>query len=105
MCSGSAGGFAALLLPLFLVAGPFACSADDGPPKRYPSPKAVFDAYREACARRDWRRCFSLLTREIQDGVVFEVYFGCNIRDSKESRAILKRYGVDDATMTSYLRR
>ncbi|MDR3634848.1 MAG: hypothetical protein P4L84_13675 [Isosphaeraceae bacterium] len=105
MSSDSTAGFVALLLPLLLSAGPWACSADNGPPKRYPSPKAVFDAYREARARRDWRTCFSLMTRELQDDVIFECDFACEVRDDKDTNAILKRFGIDEATLMSDLRR
>lgn len=97
-------GFIALLLPIFLSAG--ACSADDGLPKLYPSPKAVFDAYREACARRDWRACFPLLSREGQDDAVFEAYFSLMMDPQDEqSYAVLKRYGVDETTLTRDLKR
>jgi hypothetical protein len=105
MSGRPAAGLVALLPPLFLMAGPRACSADDGPPKRYPSPKAVFDAYREAGARQDMRAVLPLLTRHMQDDIVFEYYQGCHIGDSKESRAVLKRFGVDWETLTSDLRR
>lgn len=94
----------ALLLPLFLSAGPWACSANDGHTKRYASPKAVFDAYREVHARRDYRMCFSLLSLERQDDAVFEAFFACAMHPQK-TNAILKRYGVDEATLTSDLRR
>ena len=105
MSVGRTANLATWLLPLLLMAGPWACPADDGPPKRHPSPKAVFDAWREARVRRDWRTCFSLLTSEVQDYVVFESYFSCSIKDSKESNAVLKRYGADWETLTNDLRR
>jgi hypothetical protein len=105
MSGGHTAGFVAVLPPLFLMASLWASSADDSPPKRHPSPKAVFDAWREARARRDWRTCFYLLTREVQDYAVFESYFSCAINDSKDTNAILKRFAVDEATLTSDLRR
>ena len=97
--------FVALFLSLFLAAGLRDCSADEATPKRFPSPKAVFDAYREARDRRDWRTCFSLLSREEQDGALFEVVFAFGVRESKEANAILKRHGADEASLMSELKR
>jgi hypothetical protein len=72
---------------------------------RYASPTAVFDAYREAREKRDWRKCFSLLTLEAQNDALFESFFACGMHDSKESRAILKKYGLDDAAVGDALRK
>ena len=72
---------------------------------RYPSPTAVFDAYREAREKRDWCKCFSLLTPEAQNDALFESFFACGMHDSKESRAILKKYGLDDAAVGDALRK
>src|SRR6476619_640482 len=50
-------------------------------PKNYSSPNAVFEAYREACAKGDTRTTFLCLTPELRDEEVFEAYFACNLKD------------------------
>ena len=79
-----------------------ACAADvgdkkeTGNEKRYPSPKAVFEVYREARAKRDYRKCFSCLTPEAQNEAAFESFFGCAMRKWGDVAAIVKKY-VDTA--------
>ena len=60
--------------------------------RRYPSPTAVFDAYREVRGKREWRKVFSVLTLEMQNDSVFETFFGCAEHNSKEEQAIVKKY-------------
>jgi hypothetical protein len=57
---------------------------------RYASPTAVFEAYREARGSRDTRTCFSCLTPVMQDEVVFQTFFECAERNSKEDQALIK---------------
>jgi hypothetical protein len=65
-------------------------------PKNYSSPNAVFDAYREACAKGDTRTTFLCLTPELRDEEVFEAYFACNLKDdSPKVVAVLKKFGVE----------
>jgi hypothetical protein len=64
----------------------------------YPSPTAVFDAYRKARENREWRTCFSFLTPEAQNDAVFEDFFACAEHASKEEHAIVKEY-VDGTTL------
>lgn len=66
----------------------------------FSSPVTVFDAYREARNKRDWRRCFALLTSEALDDAVFEAFFSSAESQSKKARDIVKRY-VDENTMKS----
>ena len=61
MKSGFTRCFVASLVPLFLLAASCASSGGQTDPKRYESPKAVFDAYRQAREKRDYRAIFLLL--------------------------------------------
>ena len=107
MCYAAPAGFVASLVPILLFTASCASSGDDkadtGTQKRYPSPTAVFDAYREARSKRDWRKCFSCLTPEEQNNAVFESFFECAESNSKESRAICKKYGLDEAALNDAL--
>lgn len=85
-----------MFVPLFLLTASCASSGGDTAPIRYQSPTAVFNAYREAGGKRDWRKCFACLTPEAQKETVFEVFFSCTMSSSEESRAIVKKY-VDGA--------
>jgi hypothetical protein len=60
---------------------------DDTKSIHYQSPKAVFDAYREAQEKQEWRKLFSLLTPEAQKDAVFESFFAC-----------MERHGADAIT-------
>jgi hypothetical protein len=44
---------------------------------RYQTPTAVFDAYREARGKRNYRKVFSCLTSESQNDAIFEAFFTC----------------------------
>jgi hypothetical protein len=109
MSSGFTAGFATLLVSILLLAVSCARIEGDetgaGTRTRYSSPKAVFDAFREARGKRDWRKCFSLLTAKAQSDALFESFFACGMHDSKESRAILTKYGLDDATIGDAIRK
>lgn len=45
--------------------------------KRYSSPNAVFDAYRQAYRSGDWRTFYFLFTTKAQRDLVFEANFAC----------------------------
>jgi hypothetical protein len=98
-------GFFAALIPVLLLTVSCASSESDTPPQGYASPAAVFEAYREARIKRDWSKIFFLLTPDAQNDALFEGYFECGIRDSKESNAILSKYGLDDASLKIPLRK
>ena len=54
-------------------------------PNSYPSPAAIFDAYRKARDKRDARAVFSLLTPEAQSDAVFETVFSCMERQGTDA--------------------
>lgn len=97
MSRGFTDGFAASLVPLFLLAASCANSGSDKTPNRYQSPKAVFDANREAQRKREWRKVFSLLTPEMQNDAAFESFFA-SMMHPKETGLIVPQY-VDVATL------
>src|SRR5438093_1087760 len=45
----------------------------------YATPAAVFDAYREATRKREWRNCFDCLTPETQKNMMCELVFQCGL--------------------------
>jgi hypothetical protein len=98
MSSGSTAWFAVSLVPLFLLVASCENSGCDKTPTRYQSPKAVFDAYREAQGKREWRKVFSLLTPEMQNDAAFESFFACMEQGSKEMGPIVPQY-VEVATL------
>jgi hypothetical protein len=108
MSNGSTVRFVAVLVPTLLVSASLARGGDDkratGTQKRYPSPKAVFDAYREADGRRDWRQCFSLMTEDWQSDRLFECVFTLSESAGKESLQVLKKYRLDEATFDADLK-
>jgi hypothetical protein len=67
----------------------------------YSSPTAVFDAFRKARSKQNWGRCFSFLSPAAQNHVVFETFFALATKDSSESRAILREYGLDEGSLTA----
>jgi hypothetical protein len=99
MCGRSTAGFVAAVVPLFVLTVSCPVSADDKAPKRYSSPTAVFDAFREARDKRDWRKVFPLLTPEAQSYAVFESFFECTELGSKRTGDAVPKY-VDLATLT-----
>jgi hypothetical protein len=76
-----------------------------GTQKRYASPKAVFDAYREAREKHDKRKLFSLLTPNAQNYAVFESFFACTEQGSKEMGSIVPTYVDLPATVDDYEKR
>jgi hypothetical protein len=92
--------FAMLIVPLFLLTASCESSGDDKTQVRYPSAKAVFDAYREAREKREWGKLFSLLTPQAQKDAVFEDFFSCTMSNSGEAAAIIRKY-VDGAEANS----
>ncbi len=93
--------FTAMLAPvlMFAVSGTSSGKdkADSKTAKRYESPKAVFEAYREAYNHRDDSKYFSLLTPETQNGAVFEAFFECAMV-GRETVPITSKY-VDEAAI------
>jgi len=98
MRGGLKAGFVALLVPVLLLTVSCASSEDDKAPNRYPSPKAVFDAFREARTKEQMGKIFFLVTPEVQDGMVFESFFECAALHSEEASAVAAKY-VDLATL------
>ncbi len=70
-------GCAASLSLLFLSTVSCAGSGGNAPRRRYPSPDAVFDAYRQANKTGDWQSFYFLFTPQVQRDMVFEAYFAC----------------------------
>ena len=54
----------------------------------YPTPKAVFDANREASRKQDYRTFFACLTSEAQRVCLFETFFASGTAPSEKSAAI-----------------
>jgi hypothetical protein len=75
--------------------------ADDetasGGTKVFATPQEVFEAFREAGTKHDWRTVFLCLTPERRDDHVFETWFQCqeNI-DNANVAKVLKKYGVEE---------
>jgi hypothetical protein len=84
--------------------------ADEKPARQaqkvYASPREVFDAYREAVDKQDWRTVFLCMTPERREDEVFEAIFSCAMRpDEPEVLAVLKQYGVEEeAVNEEYLK-
>lgn len=113
MSSGFTDWLAVSLVPFFLLATSCASSGSDKTPKRYQSPNAVFNAYREARAKRDARAVFSLLTPQAQNNAVFESVFSCMERqgtdairgrrfEAEEIGRIVEKYFDYPATVDDY---
>jgi hypothetical protein len=92
MCIGPAARVLALLFPLFVLTASTSASAEDKAPAPYPTPNAVFDAYRDARVKREWRKVFSLMTPEAQNNEVFECFFECAERGSKAAQLVVQKY-------------
>ncbi len=93
----------ALLVPLTCLPASPVHADDKGTVQQYCTPTAVFEAYREARSMQQWRKVFSLLTAESQDDLVFESFFACAVHDTKETRAIVKKY-LDEAAFDAALK-
>ncbi len=96
MCFDSIGRSIGLAVPLVLLTIVSARAGDGSSKDSYSSPKTVFNAYREASAKRDRRKLFACYTPRVQDFIVCNSYFVCVERNSKEDIAALNKY-VDEA--------
>ncbi len=105
MCFDPTGRSIALAVSLVVLTIVSALAADDTS-NQYSSPTAVFNAYRQAGAKGDWRKLFSCYTPRVQDGVVCESLFGSAERNSEEDLAILKKYvdlaGINEEYKSKY---
>lgn len=86
------------------------CSADEtlavNRPKTFSSPREVFDVFRQAQEKRDWRTVFYCWTPRARKVCVFEALFACQMNpDDHNVLAVLKEYGVkDDAIEAEYFK-
>ncbi len=98
------------LLPAFavvilIIAAARKCPAEDKPtppaPAVYASPQEVFDAFRAATDKQDWRTLYYCWTPEARESqVYYEAYVACQALCPKAtSDAVLKKYRVDDASV------
>ena len=89
-----------LLLMTFLL-GCYEITAEQKEPtmQAYSSPNAVFDAYRQAYQRRDWRTLYFLFTPKVQRDMVFEAYFACGELDDPKLKAVQKTFGCSEAAL------
>ncbi len=97
----------ALLIAVFFVT--VSVSGDEKPKKptstaakRYESPSAVFDAFREADQKNDVRNTFRLLTSQGQVESVYMVCLAVTELASKEREAILSKYVDEGAAERDY---
>ncbi len=98
MYIASHAGAIALSLPIFLFVASSSIAGDGSSKGSYQSPTAVFNAYRQAGAKRDLRKLFSCYTPRVQDGVVFDSFFASAERNSKEDIAIFDKGEKRDIT-------
>ncbi len=96
MSNGITPGFLTLLVPIILFAASGASSENEktgpGAQKRYESPKEVFDAYRKAREKRDYRTIFLLSSPKRQNDAVYEAFFACMEQGSKEMGPLVPKY-------------
>src|SRR4051794_33087195 len=55
----------------------------------FSSPLAVFETFREAHSKGEWRRCFRCLTPDAQRSALFEQFFRCAESGSAEAQQIM----------------
>jgi len=68
----------------------------------YFSPQDVFNAYRLAQSRTDWRTVFCCYTPEMKERRLLEVWQGSNFISHKpEVQAVLKKYGAEPGAIES----
>jgi hypothetical protein len=73
--------------------------ADQVTPVKYSSPKAVFDAYREALGKQEWRTVYFCCTPELQKSAVFEAYFASQDRARTNAiEDVLKKFLIDSTS-------
>lgn len=71
-------------------------------PKVYPSPGAVFEAYREAREKQDYRTVFFCLTPESREPAVFEAWFAANMHlNQPKMLAVLEKFGVEEKVINA----
>jgi hypothetical protein len=78
---------------------------DPGSQTRYESPRAVFDAFRDAGQKHDVREAFRLLTPKAQDEAVYMVSLLFPQLASKDRKAILSEFVDESAAVDDYQRR
>lgn len=88
-------------------AGLAAENSTDIRPKTYSSPRAVFDAYRQAREKQDWRTVYLCWTPHDRNVLISEAFFGCQMHpDDPDVLGVLKKYGVtEDAIEAEYFKR
>jgi hypothetical protein len=64
------------------------------PPKGYPSPEAVFEAYRDALDKKDARRELLCQIPELR-GDAYATFVGCQLCDKPAVAAVQRRFGVE----------
>ena len=69
----------------------------------YATPQDVFDAYRAALNKHDWRELFLCLDAESQSDAVYETFFCCCnlVDDIPKFRTLLSAHGVDEQHVRS----
>lgn len=89
MCSSQAShALPFLLIALTAASGQEAARTRSSATRGYPTPKAVFDAHREASRKQDYRTFFACLTPEAQRVGLFETYFASGTAPLEKSAAI-----------------
>ena len=94
------------LISLLILSGACARQHDSKPSAGLPggvyaTPAAVFDAYREARRKKEWRKCFDCLTPDAQKSMVFELVFQCGLGGSERAPLIVKEF-VDDKLQSDF---
>jgi hypothetical protein len=72
--------------------------------KVYPSPRALFEAYRDASRHGDWQAIYHMSTSEAQRNMVFESYFACGEVSTPALKALQDKFGPSEATLGKTLR-
>jgi hypothetical protein len=90
----------AWLIPLLILTASCSRQQDSKPSAAQPrviyaTPAAVFDAYREASQKREWRKCFDCLTPDTQKKMMFELCFSCGEVGSERATLIVQKFVVD----------
>ena len=80
--------------------------AQSDEPAAYSSPQAVYDAYRRAQDKHDWRTAFCCLTPHGKDIAMLEGFMICTLHRSDERvEAILKKHAIEFAAVEADLQR
>jgi hypothetical protein len=103
----------AICAPMVFLADVSAVFAADAKPapqaaKVYSSPQEVFDAWRAAIKKKDWRTVFFSGTASARNGDVYAAYVECCTKGDPKEVAVLKKFGIDDASgriLSEYYRR